>query len=152
MGKYLVLITFLIFCQLGLVSADSADDTGYVGSKTCSGCHEKQYATFKESSRKAHSWDSVAIMADKLKDQEIKLCFQCHTTGYGKKGGFVSKETTPDLAEVGCEACHGPGKQHAESGNPTSIKRPENETCSTCHNAQRSEDFGFKPLACAGAH
>ncbi len=131
----------------------AAEEVLYVGSKACSQCHEKQYENFSKYSKKAHAWDSVAIMKSKLKEQELKQCYECHTTGYGRKGGFVSKEATPHLADVGCESCHGPGGEHAASGDPKQIKRrPAVETCTACHNPQRVEDFNFKPLLFSGAH
>lgn len=103
-------------------------------------------------SKKSHSWDSVAIMKPKLKKAELEKCYECHTTGYNN-GGFKSIESTPDLSDVGCEACHGPGSIHAESQDPQDIiVKPTTETCAKCHNAERIHDFKFKPLIFSGAH
>ena len=144
---------FLTLFFFQSASCDAAEEVSYVGSKACSQCHEKQYESFSKYSKKAHSWQSVAIMKPKLKEQELRQCYECHTTGYGKKGGFVSQETTPELADVGCETCHGPGGEHAASGEPKQIRRrPSVESCTVCHNAQRVEDFRFKPLLFSGAH
>ncbi|MFP5222712.1 MAG: multiheme c-type cytochrome [Acidobacteriota bacterium] len=129
------------------------EEAAYVGSKACSQCHEKQYENFSKYSKKFHAWNSVATMKSKLKEQELRQCYECHTTGYGRKGGFVSIEATPHLADVGCESCHGPGGAHAASGDPGQIKRrPAMEICTNCHNPQRVEDFNFKPLLFSGAH
>jgi mono/diheme cytochrome c family protein len=129
------------------------DGPRFVGTKTCAQCHEAQYGNFTKYSKKAHAWNSIAVMKPKLKDVELKQCYECHTTGYGKPGGFVSKQDTPDLADVGCETCHGPGSLHAESGDPTLVTRtPTIELCQKCHNSQRVADFKFKPLVSSGAH
>jgi hypothetical protein len=48
-------------------------------------------------------------------------CLQCHTTAYGKAGGFPengSAKSHPDLGRVGCEDCHGPGSEHIVEGSP----------------------------------
>jgi len=129
------------------------ENSSFVGSKACSQCHEQQYGNFTKYSKKAHAWDSIAVMKPKLKEDELKQCYECHTTGYGKKGGFVSHEATPGLADVGCESCHGAGGAHAESGDPKLItRRPALDTCTACHSSQRVEDFHFKPLLFSGAH
>ena len=138
-----------------IISIPSYAETepSYVGSKVCAQCHEQQYNNFKKHSKKATSWESISVMKPKLKDFELKQCYECHTTGFGKKGGFVSFESTPQLAEVGCETCHGPGSVHADSSDIAQIKRrPSIETCTACHNPQRIEDFRFKPLIFSGAH
>ena len=92
-------------------------------------------------------------MQAKLTPAEFKDCFKCHTTGYGEAGGFKSAEETPDLKNLGCEACHGPGSLHAESGDPTDLAVKVNlQVCIPCHNSERIAAFGFKPILHAGAH
>jgi len=92
-------------------------------------------------------------MLSDLKPHEAEKCFECHTTGYGKPGGFVSYETTPEMADVGCETCHGPGALHAEDGDPELIRRtPVVKDCKVCHNEERMGDFNFRPLMFSGAH
>ncbi len=136
-----------------LLAVTSASAQQYVGSKACSECHEEQYDHFSKFSKKAHSRHSVEIMASDLTEDEVRGCFDCHTTGHGK-GGFRDYESTPELADVGCETCHGPGGAHAESGgDPELIQRtPTLATCEGCHNAERVADFNFKPLLFSGAH
>lgn len=125
--------------------------SGYIGSAACKDCHAEAYDRFTRYSKKAHSWRSVSRMAPKLTPAELKACYECHTTGHGK-GGFVSIESTPQYADVGCETCHGPGAEHAASGDPAHIGRPTMETCEACHSESRIRSFGFKPLLHSGAH
>lgn len=125
----------------------------YVGSEECAECHEEQYENYSKYSKKAHSSDSVKIMASDLDPDELAQCFSCHATGYGKPGGFVSFEETPQLANAGCEVCHGPGSLHAEYGDPEFIKLEMTvKECERCHNEDRVENFNFKPLIFGGAH
>ena len=129
------------------------DSAVYVGSEACKECHEVEYSNYKKFSKKAHSSESVKIMASDLDDDELKECFACHSTGYGKPGGFVSFEETPKLANAGCEVCHGPGSLHVEDGDPDLIKRKMTiKECEVCHNAERVNNFNFKPLIFGGAH
>lgn len=150
-----LLTSFLCVGALSVprVGAENQPDALYIGSNACSDCHMEQYERFMEFSKKANSWHSVEVMRSNLTDDELKTCFECHTTGYGKPGGFVSKEKTPELAHVGCETCHGPGSVHAEFGDPADISlKPTMEKCLSCHNEERIEAFNFKPLIYSGAH
>ncbi|MCP4201621.1 MAG: hypothetical protein GY769_06760 [bacterium] len=127
MKKRTALIRALpVFLLLGLMHASlaapmAADEAEfeYIGSKGCKKCHLKEYK----------SWEAttMATALDALKPGErvkakrstgldpnfdytqVEGCVKCHVTGYGKPGGFVDIETTPELAGVGCETCHGPG-------------------------------------------
>ncbi|BBD08621.1 cytochrome c family protein [Desulfovibrio ferrophilus] len=146
-------MTGALVLAVTLAGAVGAGAKQYIGSEACSECHDEQFEHFVSYSKKAKSWHSIEIMASDLTQAEQESCYECHTTGYGK-GGFVSIKETPELADVGCETCHGPGAEHAESGGDTeAIERtPSVEGCETCHNADRVEDFNFKPLIFSGAH
>jgi DmsE family decaheme c-type cytochrome len=69
-------------------------------------------------------------------------CLACHEdrSYRGTLHALAFNERTP-AANHGCESCHGPGKAHAESGDPALIRRfsqmapaAVSETCATCHN------------------
>lgn len=126
----------------------------YVGTTACKDCHQALYESYLHGSKKARSSRSVKRMAPKLTAEELRGCFGCHTTGYGRPGGFVSFEKTPELADAGCEVCHGPGSAHvASGGDPARITaKPAMALCETCHNSKRVQDFNFKPMLFAGAH
>jgi hypothetical protein len=128
-------------------------DIPYVGSEACKDCHETEYQNFKKYCKKVNSFQSVSSMKKGLTDEEYKSCLECHTTGYGKPGGFESLEKTPDLAEAGCEVCHGPGGKHVETESVEDLKRQLTaEDCDSCHSSERVEAFNYKPLIFGGAH
>jgi len=142
----------VLACLLGPLSA--AAENSYVGTEACKECHENEYSTFTKFAKKAHSDQSVQIMASDLSQEELAECYGCHTTGYGKPGGFISHEKTPQMADAGCEVCHGPGHDHVDSGgDPELIKgKLTLKDCEGCHNEERVKSFNFKPLLYGGAH
>lgn len=151
----------LSLCLLGglllmlAVSGQAADkkQATYVGSDKCKECHEEQYESYHKYSRKAHSFQSIKKMQPKLTEEEYHKCFECHTTGHGKPGGFVSESKTPQLKNAGCETCHGPGSVHAESQDPAHIKTKLSAAdCLTCHNEERVGSFKYRPLIYGGGH
>jgi DmsE family decaheme c-type cytochrome len=69
-------------------------------------------------------------------------CLACHEdhSYKGTAHGRAFNGRTP-AANLGCENCHGPGKAHAESGDPALIRNfrstspsETSATCTTCHN------------------
>lgn len=152
-GSFVCALTAIIatcfFSALGV-----AESGRYIGTAACGECHEDEHANYEKFSKKAHSGRSVQIMAGDLTEEELRECYTCHTTGYGREGGFVSFEETPEMANAGCEVCHGPGYDHVESGgDPELIKRDlEISDCESCHNAARVSAFDYKPLLYGGAH
>lgn len=79
MMRWLVSLVFLLGC--GLFALAGQEELKYVGVKKCRACHFKEYMKWKKHP-KAKTYDRIANEADK------ELCFKCHTTGYGKPGGF----------------------------------------------------------------
>jgi tetratricopeptide (TPR) repeat protein len=65
-------------------------------------------------------------------------CFRCHSTGPVRlEANFQVQPSEPG---VHCEACHGPGRAHAESGGSGAIQNPKrltavqiNALCGACH-------------------
>jgi hypothetical protein len=99
----------------------------FVGKKVCYKCHDLQGETFEETVH-AKAFESLKPNV-KVKEKQLakldpaknytkdKDCVGCHTTGYGKPGGY-SAELPPGLAKalrgVTCEACHGAGGKYRE--------------------------------------
>jgi hypothetical protein len=79
----------------------------------------------------------------RMPDNEISNCFSCHSTG-GVSGGQVHLDKV--IPGIRCEACHGPGGQHAAAGkagepnaklifNPGRLGGDElsQDFCGSCH-------------------
>lgn len=147
---------FVAAFVLVLLSAQNGQTQSgqYVGSEACADCHDQEYENFTKHSKKAHSGESVQIMAGDLTQQELEECYTCHVTGFGKPGGFVSFEKTPGMADCGCETCHGPGYDHIENDGDTDLIKGNVgvSDCEVCHNPERVDAFDFKPLLFGGAH
>jgi hypothetical protein len=103
--------------MLGVAAISEGAD--YLGVKKCKACHIKQYKSWMKTSMatsfenlkagiKAEEKKKAGLDADKDYTADAD-CLRCHTTGYGKPGGFKSIAETPNLANVQCEECHGPG-------------------------------------------
>jgi len=125
----------------------------YVGSEACKRCHEAEYESYQSKSKKAHSYNSIKKMQPHLTEAEFRQCFECHTTGHGKPGGFNSEQETPKLRNAGCEVCHGPGSRHVDTAEAEDIRgKITAATCEVCHNQERVEAFNYTPLVYGGGH
>jgi hypothetical protein len=148
---FAILLVYVFFQQMG--QARSEAPKTYTGSEACRECHEEEYNRFKAGAKKAYSYDHIKKLKKGLTDAEFRQCLECHTTGYGRPGGFRSEEETPHLKDAGCEVCHGPGSLHAASRDPQQIKGTLSiKDCETCHNSERVEAFRYKPMIYGGAH
>ena len=129
-------IALLVFVGGLIAVAGVPDEAEYVGSKKCKLCHLKETKTWKATK---HANNFEVLEGEERSNPD---CVKCHTTGYGKPGGFVSEEDTPNLTSTGCEACHGAGSEHAAAAKKAGSskdwdkmidKTPKN-ACISCHN------------------
>lgn len=119
----------------------AATGGSYTGSRACQMCHRSAYEAW-EGSAHTHAFEPLAPRHA----QGDPECLICHVTGLRYAGGFRSVEATPHLATVGCEACHGPGSNHAEHPQAESgygrMERPAG--CIECHDPENSPAFDFE--------
>lgn len=145
----------------------NGESHSYVGSKKCKKCHIKQHKSWKKT-RMANALDILKpgnsadtkgkFHVDVNKDYTADpACLKCHTTGYGKSGGYSTPNPedkkavrkAKSLAGVGCESCHGPGSEYVkvfadimkskraykvEELYAVGLKKVDENTCKTCHN------------------
>ena len=173
----------LLFCCFALFSGVGVSgEHAYVGSKKCKMCHLKEWKSWSETKManafetlkpgvRAEQKAAAGLDPDKdyTKDAE---CVRCHTTGHGQTGGFVDSGSTPELAGVGCEMCHGAGGTYTKA-EYMSLKNKEYKKaeivavglvdavtvaqCETCHNSDSpfvGDDyvFDFEANKAKGTH
>jgi len=135
--KIILFIGIICFCiavqnLVFTVFAENEDqETVYVGMDKCKTCHEKHVDAYSE-------WKyskNFRILEMRGMDHSPE-CLPCHTTGYGKPGGFESVEETPYMKNIQCEACHGPASLHLNASTKEERRKtihiPVN-ICTGCH-------------------
>lgn len=109
----------------------------FVGSGKCKECHPEVHEIWSNS-RHAKAMDTL-----KKRNQEFDPeCISCHATGVMVRNGFRNMKDTPELANVQCEACHGPAEKHVAAPARGWGKSGEH-TCRSCHTEERTPDFDF---------
>jgi len=125
---------------------------GYAGSTACAGCHEEAYAIWQET---LHHQALETLQMDERDGVNATFdprCVRCHVVGFGSPTGFGSKQQPEatrwrlesPVANVGCESCHGPGKDHITSEAKTDIELGGEYTCLRCHDSENDPDFHFE--------
>jgi hypothetical protein len=137
----------------------------YVGTEqngfTCKTCHNNADWDFKYDKwqQTGHAMIFEEGLNGTLSNHYGESCISCHTTGYDPDAsnsgfddfGFVFPDSLypgvfdqmvslyPDAmarGEIQCEACHGPGQDHMNSGGTTEFSISDNigyENCAYCH-------------------
>ena len=178
---YRVLMVLLIFSWSVLMAQQA--EFSYMGVNNCKMCHKKAEKgdQFGIWSKAGHAGAFETLKGEEAlkiaKEQGLETppheageCLVCHTTGFGKAGGYeilsaeliASAETdkaakrkvdkNDSKANVGCENCHGAGSGYKSkktmegifSGaiDPATVGLidPNKEVCLTCHN-EKSPTF-----------
>jgi hypothetical protein len=149
----IALFSLLVSAASPCLGQNNGDQRSYVGTEACRKCHEEEYTSFIMYAKKSRSFESIQRLRTRLTDEEVERCFSCHTTGYGKPGGFISSKKTPQLMNAGCEVCHGPGSVHVKTASVADIKNHlTKQDCQVCHISERVKAFRYKPLIHGGAH
>lgn len=115
-------LVFIIFA-LPFVSFASEDPV-FVGIDECKMCHLPHFDSWDKTKMskafellkpgvRAKAKEKVALNPDEDFTSN-EFCLKCHVTGYGEPGGFTTFEETPEMANVQCEMCHGPGSIYAK--------------------------------------
>ncbi len=126
-------------------------NAAYVGSDACASCHPAEFTTWSGSPH-AHAVEPLR----KAGQAADAGCLACHTTAFGRSGGFPKAGEVadhPDLARVGCESCHGPGgnhvgEDHTKIGSIVSLSDKCDscvilQICGGCHDDANDPGFEF---------
>ena len=98
----------------------------FVGDGFCRSCHAREFGDWLLTPHSI-AWESLQ-QGDKWRDPD---CVPCHVTAAGQAGGFENPDSTPQMLNVQCEVCHGPG-----GGHPTGASvdlEAMSRICSDCH-------------------
>jgi 2',3'-cyclic-nucleotide 2'-phosphodiesterase (5'-nucleotidase family) len=111
----------------------------YLGVATCRQCHHDAFDVYTGTRHaRAYATLSATYM------HRDSGCVPCHSTGYGRPGGFggVRSIGSPvDLIDVQCEECHGPGAEHGRDGRYREIAA---NSCVKCHTEEQDPTFDFE--------
>lgn len=126
--------------ETGLVAPpppNAPKDFRIAGSESCATCHRPDQDIWAHSKHN-HAWDTLVTKGFHVDSS----CQQCHTTGYGLPGGFVSRSASKTLVNVGCENCHGPSAAHVRDPK---IRTPfvAADQCVRCHDQENSPTFNY---------
>jgi predicted CXXCH cytochrome family protein len=107
---------------------------GFVGSQYCISCHGATHAGAVKTWRES----PMATTYERIRYEPVKdNCVPCHTTGLNSATGHSAEEG------VGCEACHGPGREAVrlvlarktnEHKELIRIDQNSKPVCERCHN------------------
>ena len=114
------------------------DRNSYIGSQACQECHQKEFSQWSHSSH-ATAFNTLRTVGREYYPE----CIICHVTGSGYPSGYqIGNAERSHLVDVGCETCHGPGRQHAYTPLKENIRGPVPEkVCMECHTSEHSPGF-----------
>ncbi|MFC1481256.1 multiheme c-type cytochrome [Candidatus Neomarinimicrobiota bacterium] len=184
---------FMILAVFAVTAVYAGDGHAYVGTNSCKMCHKSeakgnQFGQWEKSvhANALETLKNEASLAIAKKagltgpPSESPECLSCHTTGFGTDTGYkvLTAEFIADpvnakavkknnsLSAVGCEGCHGPGKDYKSKktmvgiqdgsidGASVGLWTPDEAVCKTCHNEKSPtfKEFNFEERVKEFAH
>lgn len=112
--------------------------SGYVGSQACATCHRNEFDQWAHTSH-ATAFNTLLTVGKQFYSE----CVSCHVTGFRYETGYqIGNQDRESLVDVGCETCHGPGKQHITTPLTTNIRGTvKQQVCMECHTPSHSPGF-----------
>jgi hypothetical protein len=108
-----------------------------------------------------HAQSMTALNAEKGETKDPK-CVKCHVTGFGDTTAYTLANPNEEFANVGCEACHGPGSDYKsisvmkdrEKAIAAGLVIPNEKTCRGCHNEESPtfKEFDYAKMLPIGTH
>ncbi len=98
----------------------------YAGPELCRKCHSEPHP---RDFAQEHATAPESVLSYPVYER----CLSCHATGFNESGGFLEPTERPDLLAVTCEACHGSGIAHAQTGGFPVPPKPDSTVCQECH-------------------
>jgi hypothetical protein len=141
--KRAMLFSGLFIMGLAIISVIRGEILGdYVGYTACEPCHTDLVAGWKTTGH-AEAFETLKTQGEEK--QENPGCVECHVVAYNKDGGFIDMELTPELKDVQCESCHGPGRKHMETFSAGDIVgKPGEDVCRQCHTESQDKNFDYE--------
>ncbi len=142
-ARKILILSGAFFFILTVTSTVRCEILGdFLSYSACIGCHAKIVTGWRATPH-AQAFETLKIQGEEK--QQNPGCLQCHVVGFDREGGFIDMELTPELKDVQCESCHGPGRRHTETMNPADILgKPGESTCRTCHTEGQDKAFDFE--------
>ncbi len=112
---------------------------GYIGWRGCTACHQEITGRWQRT-RHAQAYDTLA---DRGRQFDLD-CLSCHVTGIGSGDEPYALTLPEDLLAVGCEACHGPGRDHARDPAANRPALPSATVCQRCHTPEQDDNFDYQ--------
>jgi hypothetical protein len=168
LASYQAQLETLGLAGLGLSPGRHPTGRRFAGSAACAECHKASFEVWTNSS---HASALTTLENQTPRRDGDPECLSCHVVGWAPQkfqpyeGGFMGVSVTPQLAQQGCENCHGPAAAHASAelgqvrvpaadkerlraelhldiDSPQAKQRVINN-CLECHDLDNSPQFDF---------
>jgi hypothetical protein len=148
---------------LPLLAEETPASHTYVGNAKCKMCHkgEAKGMIWEKWLETKHAKSMTALNAEKGETKDPK-CVKCHVTGFGDTTAYSLAAPKEEFANVGCEACHGPGSDYKsisvmkdkEKAIAAGLFIPNEKTCRGCHNEESPtfKEFDYAKMLPIGTH